>query len=164
MTGPINSIMGTAPSSSIQESQKDKPTSPLPFPDFHRKLRFVSASLLSSVDRGRGGSRSFFVCRSGDRQRSSRVPAEALSALDSRKCRLPFSALDLIPLLGKVGPVEPQLTLCQFFDFRFGIDNGGLFNLPYPLRREARSARSWSFVAQPAALLLSVRFFYGPSS
>ena len=30
------------------------------------------------------------------------------------------------------------------------IDAGGLFNLPLPYPNEGRSARSWSFVAQPA--------------
>jgi len=35
--------------------------------------------------------------------------------------------LNLIPLLGKLGLVEPKLTLGQFFDFRLGIDAGGLF-------------------------------------
>jgi hypothetical protein len=48
---------------------------------------------------------------------------EALSALDSRDQCLTFSALNLIPLLGELGPVEPKLTFSQFFDFRFGLNS-----------------------------------------
>jgi hypothetical protein len=59
----------------------------------------------------------------------SQVLADAFSALNSRDRGLPFSALDLIPLLGDFALVEPELTFGQFFDFRLG-----LFNLPYPVQ------------------------------
>ena len=39
-----------------------------------------------------------------------------------RDCGLPFSVLNLIPLVGEPGFVESQLTLGQFFDFRLGVD------------------------------------------
>jgi hypothetical protein len=42
--------------------------------------------------------------------------------------------LNLIPLLGELGLVEPKPTLGQFFDFRLGIDACDLFNFPYPSR------------------------------
>ena len=69
------------------------------------------------------------------------------SALDSRKGNLPFSALDLIPLVGEIGLVQPKLTLGQFFDFRFGVNAGGLFNLPHPIQaqRELRDPGLWAF-------------------
>jgi hypothetical protein len=37
--------------------------------------------------------------------------------------------LDLVPLLGKLGLVEPKLTFGKFFDFRFGVNAGGFFKL-----------------------------------
>jgi hypothetical protein len=64
----------------------------------------------------------------------SQVLTDALSALDSRDRGLPFSVLNLIPLLGELGLAEPKLKLGQFFDFRLGIDFGGLFNLRYPVQ------------------------------
>jgi len=59
---------------------------------------------------------------------------------------LPFSALDFIPLVGEIGLVQPKLTLGQFFDFRFGVNAGGLFNLPHPIQaqRELRDPGLWA--------------------
>src|SRR5271165_2249011 len=86
--------------------------------------------------------------------------AEALSALDSRDRGLPFSALDLIPLLGKLGLVEPKLALGQFFDFPLGIDAGGFFNLPYPVQAK-RDLRDPGPSSRNLLLPLGVRFFAG---
>ena len=81
-------------------------------------------------------------------------------ALDSRDRGLPFSVLNRIPLLGKLGLVEPKLTLGQFFDFPLDIDAGGFLNLPYPVQAKSDlcdpglSSRNLLFP-------LSVRFFTG---
>jgi hypothetical protein len=99
---------------------------------------------------GERGNRSFFVCRSGRASAIFQVLAETLSALDSRNRGLPFSALNLIPFLGELGLVEPKLKLAQFFDFRLGIRRRRPLQSP-PCLSAARFARSWSFVAQPAA-------------
>ena len=52
------------------------------------------------------------------------------------KC-LTLSPLDLIPLPGELRLVEPKLTLGQFFDFHFGVNAGGFFNLPPPLSKRS---------------------------
>ena len=83
-----------------------------------------------------------------------------MSALDSRDRGLPFSVLNLIPLLGELGLVEPKLTLGQFFDFRLGIDAGGFFNLPYPIQAK-RDLRDPGLSSRNLLLPLSVRFFAG---
>jgi hypothetical protein len=48
--------------------------------------------------------------------------------------------LDFIPFLSELGVVEAKLTLGQFFDFRFGVNAGGLFNLPTLSKRSASCA------------------------
>ncbi len=66
--------------------------------------------------------------------------------------------LNLIPLLGKLGLVEPKLTLGQFFDFRLGIDASGLFNLPYPVQAK-RDLCDPGLSSRNLLFPLSVRFF-----
>jgi hypothetical protein len=61
---------------------------------------------------------------------------------------LPFSVLNLIPLQRELGLVQPKLMLGELFDFPLHRRRRPLQSpLPYP--NEGRSARSWSFVAQP---------------
>jgi hypothetical protein len=83
-----------------------------------------------------------------------------LGALDIRDQCLPFSSLDLIPLQRELGLLEPKLMLGQFFDFRLGIDTGGLFNLPYPVQAK-RDLRDPGLSSRNLLLPLSVRFFTG---
>ena len=71
---------------------------------------------------------------------------------------LPFSALDLIPLLGEFGIVEPNLTLGKFFDFGFRVDAGRFFNLPHPIQAQ-RDLRDPGLSPRYLLLPLSVRFF-----
>jgi hypothetical protein len=70
---------------------------------------------------------SFFVCRSGERQRSSEVLAKVLSALDCRhRCRA-LPATDIIPLPAKFKFVEAQLPFGELLDLGFRVDARGLF-------------------------------------
>jgi hypothetical protein len=73
---------------------------------------------------------------------------------------LPFSALDLIPLVGEIGLVQPKLTLGQFFDFRFGVDAGSFFNLPHPIQTQGNLCDP-GLSSRHLPLPLSVRFFAG---
>jgi len=58
---------------------------------------------------------SFFVCRSGERQRSSKV----LSALDCRHRCQALPATDIIPLPAKFSFVEAQLPFGELLDLWF---------------------------------------------
>ena len=73
---------------------------------------------------------------------------------------LPFSVLNLIPLLGELELVEPKLPLGQFFDFRLGIDAGRLFDLPYPVQAK-RDLCDPGLSSRNLLFPLSVRFFTG---
>jgi hypothetical protein len=71
---------------------------------------------------------------------------------------LPFSPLDLIPVMGELGIVEPKFTLGQFFDFGFGVDAGRFFDLPHPIQAlcDLRYPGLWS---RYLLLPLSMRLF-----
>ena len=88
------------------------------------------------------------------------VLCDGSALLNSRNRGLPFSALDLIPLLGELGLVEPELTFGQFFNFRFRVDAGSFFNLPHPIQA-LRNLRDPSLSSRNLLLPLSVRFFAG---
>ena len=62
--------------------------------------------------------------------------------------------------LGELGFVEPEFTFGQFFDFRFGVNAGRFFNLPYPVQAQ-RDLRDPGLSSRNLLLPLSVRFFAG---
>ena len=79
---------------------------------------------------------------------------------DSRDQCLPFSASDLIPLLGQLEIVEPKFALGQFFDFGFRVDARRFFNLPHPIQA-LRYLRDPGLSPRNLLIPLNVRFFAG---
>src|SRR5260370_41438140 len=97
---------------------------------------------------------SFFVCRSGERQRSSKVLAKVLSALDCRHRCQALPATDIIPLPAKFKFVEAQLPFGELLDLGFRVYARGLFNLPYPIQSRCQLCYP-PFIAQSRLLFSS---------